>query len=326
MSNPILWEPAIYEHKAALIDCSPLEVSQSADLLAKAVVREHELYQADYLTVGVDVYNIEAEALGAALTVPGENECPDLDGTLYDLKDLPEALAPEEVIARGRFPMLIEAGKRAVDSLGDKASVRIAASGPVTLAARLVGLEGIIMSLFSEDGAATELLSRTSAIALAWAKQLRAEGMDLVLFDSMVAPPMFSPEMVEEHILPHYQRLFGFLGESGQEERELVIGGDCTPIAEQLKASGANMLLCDFAADAAAFCEAFGDDSRFKVRRNLRPQDLLGDGAAFDKAIADLQRDLALFTHPIAGTGIIPFDFQIETLQRTRATLIKDAL
>ena len=52
---PIKWEPAIYEHKAALIGCRPAELAYSAELLTEAVLREYEIYQSDYITVGLDL-------------------------------------------------------------------------------------------------------------------------------------------------------------------------------------------------------------------------------------------------------------------------------
>jgi hypothetical protein len=38
----IKWEPAIYEHKAALIGKTPAEVANSAELLTQAVLKEYE--------------------------------------------------------------------------------------------------------------------------------------------------------------------------------------------------------------------------------------------------------------------------------------------
>ena len=155
---PIKWEPAIYEHKAALIGCSPAEIANSVELLTGAVLREYEIYQSDYITVGVDVYNIEAEALGAGLTAPEKNECPDLAVTLYDLNQLPAQLTLPEIPAAGRFKLLLEAGKNVQNAIGDKTKVRVAASGPVSMAAKLTGLEDLIMSLMLEDGNAVRLL------------------------------------------------------------------------------------------------------------------------------------------------------------------------
>ena len=175
---PVKWEPAIYEHKAALIGRSPAEVANSAELLTEAMLKEYEVYQADYVTVGLDVYNIEAEALGAKLTVPGENECPDLAGMLYDLNNLPERLTLPDIPNAGRFRLLIQAGKNVQTSIGDKTKVRVAASGPVTMAAKLAGIEDLIMSLCMQDGNAVRLLEFTTSIAEEWCSCLRRNGLD----------------------------------------------------------------------------------------------------------------------------------------------------
>ena len=56
--------PAIYEHKARLIGRTPSEICRNAELLREALGRELAVYDPDMLVVGVDVYNVEAEALG----------------------------------------------------------------------------------------------------------------------------------------------------------------------------------------------------------------------------------------------------------------------
>ena len=60
--------PAVYEQKAFLIGDTPSRVSRDADLFYRAMMTECETYQADALVVGMDVYNLEAEALGAKVT------------------------------------------------------------------------------------------------------------------------------------------------------------------------------------------------------------------------------------------------------------------
>ncbi len=317
---PIKWEPAIYEHKAALIGKSPAEVANSAKFLTEAMLKEYEVYQADYVTVGLDVYNIEAEALGAKLTLPGENECPDLDGMLYDLNNLPEHLTLPDIPDAGRFSLLIEAGKNVQTSIGDKTKVRVAASGPVTMAAKLAGIEDLIMSLCMQDGNAVSLLEFTTSIAEEWCLCLRRNGLDVIIFDSMVAPPMFSPDMYAEFALPLHRRLMGILKKFGQLERELVIGGNTAPIAAFLPQSGANILLCDYAAEAAEFKSALGDDSKLKVRRNINPTLLCeSDMEALSKKFIS---ELSIFSNPIAGTGILPFDFKPNKFLDFRRSLI----
>jgi uroporphyrinogen decarboxylase len=303
----VKWEPAIYEHKAALIGRSPSEVANSAELLTEAVLKEYEVYQSDYVTVGLDVYNIESEALGAKLAAPGKNECPDLAGTLYDLNNLPERLTLPDIPEAGRFSLLIEAGKNVNEAIGKKIKVRVAASGPVTMAAKLAGIEDLIMSLCMQDGNAMRLLEFTTRIAEEWCLCLRSNGLDVIIFDSMSAPPMFSPDMYAEFALPLHRRLMGILEKSGQLERELVIGGNTSPIAALLPQTGANILLCDYATDASEFKSALGDDSKLKVRRNINPALLrLSD---MESLANKFSSELSIFSNPIAGTGILPFDF-----------------
>ena len=303
----ITWEPAIYEHKAALIGKSPAEVANSCELLVRAVLKEHKIYQADYITVGLDVYNIEAEALGVQITVPGKNECPDLAGLLFDLDKLSAELVLPDIPRAGRFSLLIEAGRKVQEAVGTESKVRVAASGPVTMAAKIAGLEDLIISLCVRDGNAVRLLEFTTQIAEKWCSCLREKGLDVILFDSMVAPPIFSPDMYVEFALPLHQRLMRILVKSGQSERELVIGGNTTPIAGHLPRTGANILLCDYVADAIAFKSALGNDSRLKVRRNINPA-LLG-GCHTEELAEKFRAELSLFINPIAGTGILPFDF-----------------
>ncbi len=300
------WEPAIYEHKAALLNLSPAEVANSVTLLTDAVLKEYEVYKADYITVGLDVYNIEAEALGADIIVPGENACPDIAAAIFDLNALPTDLIMPAVPQAGRFQLLIDTSLQIRKLIGDKTTIRVAASGPVTLAAKLVGVEDLIMSLCMEDGYAVRILEFTTQLAEEWCRCIRSNGLEAILFDSMVAPPMFTPDMYQQIILPMHSRLMSMLEQSGQKERELVIGGNTSLIAGSMKESGATAILCDYASDAAAFKAEIGDDSAISVRRNINPAMLSGD----KKELAEIfTRELDLFSQPIAGTGILPYDF-----------------
>ena len=67
------------------------------------------------------------------------------------------------------------------------------------------------MSLCMQDGNALRLLEFTTRIAEEWCSCLRRNGLDAIIFDSMVAPPMFSPDMYAEFALPLHRRLMGIL-------------------------------------------------------------------------------------------------------------------
>jgi uroporphyrinogen decarboxylase len=315
----IPWQPAIYEHKAALIGRSPYEVSRSVKLLVEAMQREFDVYGSNYMTVGLDVYNVEAEALGAKVIMPGRNACPDLESALFDLNSLPGDFRHPEIPRAGRFELLLEAGCRIKEALGGQVRVRVAASGPVTLAVKLSSVEDVILSLCVEDGLALRLLNFAAEIAERWIRCLRDHNLEAIIFDSMAAPPMLSPTLYECYAMPMHQRLMRVLQASGQRERELVIGGNTTPIAGLLAQTGATILLCDYAADARAFKAALGDDHSCVIRRNLAPTALCcADPIELVKQFA---ADLALFSRPMAGTGVLPYDFDPECLLTLRDRL-----
>ncbi len=302
----MIWEPAIYEHKAALIGKSPLEVACSAELLTQAVIREYEVYGADYLTVGIDVYNIEAEACGAKLTEAGENECPDIAEPLFDLFALQNELDLPKIPEAGRFAMLVEAGQRICDAIGNRSKVRVAASGPITIATKLAGLDGVIMSLALQDGQADKLLDFTTELCSAWCQVLRQAGLDVVLFDSLASPPMFSPDMFADVVLPRHSRLINELKHAGQRELPLILGGNTSPVAGYLKQTGATMLVCDYIADPTEFAANLGSQGDLMIRRNINPARTGGDISALVK---EYVLELDHFQNVICGTGILPYDF-----------------
>ncbi len=62
-ADRIPFVPAIYEHKGALIGKSPSQICRDANYLYAGLLRELEVYDPDLLVIGIDVYNVEAEAL-----------------------------------------------------------------------------------------------------------------------------------------------------------------------------------------------------------------------------------------------------------------------
>lgn len=319
----LLWEPAIYEHKAALIGRSPAETAGSAGLLTKALLAEHEVYGADLLTVGVDIYNLEVEACGARLTAAGPKECPDIAGSLFDLRRLPRELDLPDVRRAGRFPVMLEAGRRIRDAVGDRASVRIAASGPVSIAARLADSGDLVTSLALQDGNAERLLRFAADLARAWLNAIVEAGLEAVVFDSFAAPPLLSPALYRTAIQPLHREMMEQLSEAGQRSRPLIIGGRTSAIAEALAQAGATFVVCDFTCDAAEFAAALSGWADVTVRRNVRPSAIRGDSDSMSDVVESYCADLRRFPRPACGTGILEYDFAPTDFLRFREAVEK---
>lgn len=68
--------PTIIEHAAATLGISPSTAAQDAGLMAKAHIEAWRRYGHDAVTVGIDVYNVEAEALGCDVRFHNDNSVP----------------------------------------------------------------------------------------------------------------------------------------------------------------------------------------------------------------------------------------------------------
>lgn len=73
MSDTIPLDVVAYEHAAALIGRTPSEVSRDPELLVEAHTRCHERYHTRSAVIGIDVYNLEAEMMGAKIARNASN-------------------------------------------------------------------------------------------------------------------------------------------------------------------------------------------------------------------------------------------------------------
>ena len=306
-----LFLPAIYEHKAWFIGSTPSAISRDADLLTRALLAEFEAVGPDALVVGVDVYNLEAEAVGCEVTFYEGNDTsiPGIRHGDHGIKpgdDLTQAPLPNP-LRDGRMPVNLTAARQVRRELGDDYWLRGAISGPFSLAVNLVGAETLFMACVDEPEWVHGLLAYANRIIKRFAQGYIDAGAELVVFDSQASPELLSPGMFAEFVLPVTRDLAQWAAGQGVRNLPLIIGGNTTPIAERLIETGCNNLLCDFTADFdrwASLCRTH----RRALRRNLAPHLLVNGTPEEIHAAAQREvtrgRDLPGF---IMGTAVIPF-------------------
>jgi len=306
-----LFLPAIYEHKAWFVSSTPSAISRDADLLTRALLAEFEAIGPDALAVGVDVYNVEAEAVGCTVTYYEGNDTsiPGIKPGHHIVQvgdDLSQAKVPNP-LKDGRMPVNLEAVRRVRREVGDNYWLRGAVSGPFSLATSLVGAESLFMACMDQPEWVHQLLGYAGRIIREYAQGYIDAGAELIVFDSQASPELLSPAMFEEFVLPGMQELATWAATQGVRDVPLVIGGNTTKIAGLLARTGCNNLLCDFTADFdqwAAVCRG----AKKALRRNLSPRFLETATPAEIHAAAAREiargRDLPGF---MMGTAVIPF-------------------
>ncbi len=266
--------PAVYEHKARLIGRSPSEVCRDTALLGEALRREVDIYDADVLTAGIDVYNVEAEAMGAEVRY--FDRTPDVPAVASPIVagsgDLARLGIPDPE-RDGRMPVMLEAAERAARDFGADMIVRGAVSGPFSMASALAGTEALLVATIEDPAFVRALLDLCGRVTVAFGRAFLARGAEVAVFDSKASPQAASPKVFREFVLPVYRGLVTpALKEAGARHLPLIIGGDTSPILGDLLETGATQLLCDAGADIERFkteCARAGRPFRVSVDARL---------------------------------------------------------
>lgn len=303
--------PAIYEHKAWFIGSTPSAISRDADLLTRALLAEYEAIGPDALAIGVDVYNLEAEAVGCTVTFYEGN-----DTSIPGIKpgnhivhvgdDLTSARLPNP-LTDGRMPVNLAAARNVRRELGDNYWIRGAVSGPFSLAISLVGAEALFVACLDQPEWVHSCLDYAGRIIKEFSKAYLDAGVELIVFDSQASPELLSPDMYEQFVLPITADLMRWAAGQRVHDVPLIIGGNTTPIADMLVCTGGNNLLCDFTADFDEWAAVARGAGR-ALRRNISPR-LLETSSPDDiyataRSEVGRGRDLPGF---IMGTAVIPF-------------------
>jgi uroporphyrinogen decarboxylase len=317
--------PAIYEHKAWFIGETPSKVCRDANLLTKALLAEYERVQPDALTIGIDVYNVEPEAIGCKVVYyEGDNT------------SVP-AIAPESVVFRGsedvsslkmpdprkdgRMPLNIEVASNVMKALGKEIPVRAALSGPFSLAAHLTGLENLFMLSFTQPHLVHELLNFSCEVIKRYAQAFIDLGCGLVIFDSQSSTELLSPLVFREFVLPRTRALIDHFHQQGVRNVPLIIGGNTTKMLDEYLETGGNNLLCDARADVKEFLHKCAPVKR-AFRRNMDSTDFatISTEDIYQRTIRSLEESEG-YAGFILGTVILPYGTPMSALDAVRKAL-----
>jgi uroporphyrinogen decarboxylase len=256
--------PAVYEHKAALIGRRPSEICRNAGLVQEALFRELETYDPDMLVVGLDIYNIEAEALGCRVRFfDDSNDVPAVEAPLLGSAREMGKLGIPDPEEDGRMPLFLAAARGLHRQIGEDVLIRGALTGPFSLAGALVGTENLLLATSDDPGFVKALLDFCGRVAAEYGRAFLEAGVEVILFDSKASPGAASPRVFHEFVLPVYRDLvMPALAGAGAGPLPLIIGGDTTPILEDLLRTGATQLLCDAGSDLEAFKKRCREERR----------------------------------------------------------------
>jgi uroporphyrinogen decarboxylase len=257
LADRIPFVPAIYEHKGALIGKSPSQICRNADYLQAGLLKELEVYDADMLVIGIDVYNVEAEALGCEVVYFEDSaDCPGIvEPIIAGPADLSRLGVPDPERA-GRMPVYLDVADRLHREIGRSLILRGAVTGPYSMAAQLVGAEEFILLTVEDAAFARRLVEFCARVTVEFGRAFLRRGVEPVIFDSRATPALASPRVVRSLLLPVYRDyVLPELKAAGGRFLPLIVGGNTTAIIDDLIATGATQFLSDRPANLAKWME-----------------------------------------------------------------------
>lgn len=312
----ISFSPSVYEHAAALIGMTPWEVSRDAELLRRAHNTAYRLYQHTPIVVGIDIYNIEAEAYGGIVERPGGNGIPAITKGIFSSIKEAFSIKPFNTKIDGRIATIIEAGKKLATDFPD-ADVRIPVSGPFSIAVSLRSLTGILEDVAYYPEEVSNFLMLLVDNQIEFCKVVIDAGLDVAFFESAASPPLLSPRLFREVELPALKKAMECVEAVVMHPAPCIIGGNTVPILEEILSTGTGYIICpaDTETNQTEFIRKFGLREDVKVRINMNPN-IVVSGSKAD-IISEIDRILDLVAgrpNFLLGTGAVPYETPPENI------------
>lgn len=300
--------PAIYEHAAALINKTPWKVSRNSDLLFEAHCKAYETYKHTPVIIGIDIYNLEAEAYGCVINEPGRDGIPAITNhicpTILDLSKLPTFNPKTD----GRISMMIEVAKKIKDKYPE-ADVRIPLSGPFSIASNLAGFQNLLFAVALEPENTIKGLDNLIEGQLVFCEAIKNAGLDIAFFESAAAPPLLSPDLFRDIALPALKTMIEKTSEILGHSVPCIIGGNTEPVLDYILETGTSYVIAPSETDQKAFMEKIWDKTDVRVRINMKTEVFVQD--SWDLIKNEVDRILSIIKgrdNVCIGSGTLPFE------------------
>lgn len=244
--------PSIYEHGARVIGETPGDTSRSADLMARAALASYETYHHDLVTVGIDIYNIEAEAFGCRVSTGEGTSIPGvLSHPLADQEELdPEGLAIPQPGPANRMQLIVEASARVRAKIGNEVWVNACMGGPFSQAVELRGFENLVMDMLEAPDRVHALLEKTTELSLQQAGRLSDVGCGVNIFESWATIPLIDPPTFGTYVVPYNKRVMQMIRrEYDTPPPSLIMGGNTATLMDHFIEAGTSLVVADFNTD-----------------------------------------------------------------------------
>jgi uroporphyrinogen decarboxylase len=315
----IAFTPVVYEHAARFVGRSPWDVSRDADLMFEGHRRAYLEYRHQVIAVGIDIYNLEAEAYGAHVENTGAEGIPAIHEPLLHSLEEGMSLRPFDPERDGRISMIIGVAQR-LEREFPEADVRIPVAGPFSIAFNLRGITRLCEEALVQPEKTAKMLMRLAENQGTLCHAIARAGLDIAFFESAAAPPILSPRAFREVELPALKRMLEVAADCIGHPVPCIMGGNTYPILDDILSTGTNYLVCNVETNQTAFVERVAHTHPgVKIRVNLDPGVVAcPDPARIYRGIDRVLEIVGGRANCLMGTGAMPYETPLENIRLIR--------
>jgi len=290
--------------------------------MARAHVEAYRLYEHRPIVVGIDIYNLEAEAYGAKIEQPSGNGIPAITSHPYSTTKELLGLEAFDPASDGRIPMALDVAER-VASECPGADVRVPLSGPFSLATNLMGFENLLCEVYTDPAGVSAALGHLVAGQVGFCREVVRRGLDIAFFESAAAPPLLSPESFRDIELGPLMAIMQQTAEIVGHAVPCILGGDTYPILNYILQTGTGYVCCPVATDQKAFMKKMDAHPEVAVRINMDPRPIVSENMEAVKKEVDRVIALAENRRFVCiGTGCLPFETDPQMVLETKQYIL----
>ncbi len=204
--------PLFYQHLGAakwLLQSTGLrwyDGFHDPDVFRKLVHASHDMYGFDNVMVGWGDILVEAQAHGMRWKWPERDFYPRVD-TYVDMGEV-DKLVPADPRHDRFWSVPLQAASQLMEGLGKEVAVVGNINSPAVIAMSLVGLENMMMSYFTDPGAATKVLDVLTESCCLYGEALQEIGVEEVFIENASAGgEMVSPEQYEQFDKSYFEKV-----------------------------------------------------------------------------------------------------------------------
>ncbi|MDD5349334.1 MAG: uroporphyrinogen decarboxylase family protein [Chthoniobacteraceae bacterium] len=246
--------PILMQYAAEFIGSNYGAFASDFRVLTRANMECARFFGIDQMNTMSDPYR-ETQGYGAEIIYERDTVPHCVKHPLEDAASLAGLVRPDPMRAE-RMRDRIEAVRAYHAAVGGSASIMGWVEGPAAEAADLRTVENFFVDLYEEPGFCNELMALCVEVALEFAKVQVESGAETIGVGDAVASQV-SPDLYEELILPHEQRLVRGLHAMGAKVR-LHICGNITHLLPGLASLNVDLLDVDHMVDLARVRTALG--------------------------------------------------------------------